>query len=254
MAATGVSRQCSERLLLGNGTVAIKTCHDMAALRRGNCSSSRIHLAFPQCQRAPRAVLSPAIHAAIQPVRSTSASESSASSLGRDIVPSTFRCFSSARLPNPGPGDDFYAWERQAAGAGARAYITALLQCAGVEMSDNKSPADQLSEFQRRGVYLARLVECPLQGGDDAEGLPSRYGPIFLKRVQYSYKPRHIALLEPAAPGLAEQLRAAGFGERLVADGQAIRIPGGGRRQEPSREYVLFSSVTQVTEARRGPA
>lgn len=144
--------------------------------------------------------------------------------------------------PEPEPGDDFYAWERQAAGAGARAYITALLQCAGVEMSDNKSPADQLNEFQRRGVYLARLVECPLQGGDDAEELASRYGPVFLKRVQYSYKPRHIALLEPAAPGLAEQLRAAGFGERLVADGQAIRIPGGNDARTVARVRALFAS------------
>jgi hypothetical protein len=127
--------------------------------------------------------------------------------------------------------DDLYAWEQQAAGPKARDYLQGLLQCFTSE--GGSSPGGQLSDLQRRGVFLSRLVECPinlnLSASDSKnENLATLYGPVLIKRIQFSYKPRQIALLAPVAPGLADLLRKAGFGPQLIAEGQGIEIPAAG--------------------------
>lgn len=126
--------------------------------------------------------------------------------------------------------DDLYAWDQQSAGREARTYIEGLFNL--VAPSPTNNSALQLAEFQRRGVYLASLVECPLPAGPpdsrnvaDSQDLAARYGPVLVKRIAHSYKPRQIALLSPMAPGLAHLLRTAGFGPRLIADGQGIEVP-----------------------------
>lgn len=119
--------------------------------------------------------------------------------------------------------DDIYAWEQQSASPEAHAYIQSLLACVGVD--PEKNPAAQLADLQRRGVYIARLVECPLSENATTKDLAAKYGPTLVKRIAYSYKPRQIGLLAPVAPGLAEFIRAGEFGERLIADGKGIQIP-----------------------------
>jgi hypothetical protein len=136
--------------------------------------------------------------------------------------------------------DDLYAWEQQGASAEASEYLAGLLQSVGVDAG--RSPAEQLTEFQRRGAYLARLVECPIEGDADFDRLAAVYGPVLVKRILHSYKPRHIALLDPVAPGLADTLRAAGLGNRLVADGEPIRIPGANDPRAIARVRALIAS------------
>lgn len=119
--------------------------------------------------------------------------------------------------------DELYSWENNAASPDSRSYLASLLSCAGI--APEKSPAEQLAEFQRLGFYLARLVECPLDPPAKQANLALRYGPTLIKRIQLSYKPRRIALLDPVAPGLAEALIAAGLRDSLVNAGQGIVIP-----------------------------
>lgn len=128
-----------------------------------------------------------------------------------------------ATAPPTDPADDIYAWEQQSASPESQAYIQSLLACVGVD--PEKSPSEQLVELQRRGVYVARLIECPLLEGASRPGLAPKYGPTLIKRITYSYKPRQIALLSPAVPGLADLLDSAGFGGKLVAHGKGIEIP-----------------------------
>ena len=125
--------------------------------------------------------------------------------------------------PPADPADDIYAWEQQSASPESHAYIQSLLACVGVD--PEKSPSEQLVELQRRGVYVARLVECPLPEGAPKTGLAAKYGPTLVNRILYSYKPRQVALLAPAVPGLADLLESAGFGGKLVAHGKGIEIP-----------------------------
>ncbi len=119
--------------------------------------------------------------------------------------------------------DDLYAWDRQQAGTDAAQYIEGLFLLAGI--GPEKTPADGLAEFQRRGIYLARLVECPLTAGGESESTLLKAAGSIVTRITQSYKPARIGLLAPVAPGLAEALRAAGLGEILITGGKGIEIP-----------------------------
>lgn len=119
--------------------------------------------------------------------------------------------------------DDLYAWEKQKARAEAVDYLEGLFQSAGI--GAEKAPLERLAEFQRRGIYLARLVECPLGSGVRMENIVPKAVKVMLIRIAQSYKPARIGLLAPVAPGLAEALRNAGLGEKLIAGGQGIEIP-----------------------------
>jgi hypothetical protein len=55
--------------------------------------------------------------------------------------------------------------------------------------------------------------------------LAAKYGPTLITRITHSYKPRQIALLAPSPNGSAGLLIAAGFSDRLVANGDGIEIP-----------------------------
>ena len=125
--------------------------------------------------------------------------------------------------PPANSADDIYAWEHQSASPEAHAFIQSLFACVGV--APEKNPTQQLADLQRHGVYIASLVECPLPENAPTNDLAAKYGPTLIKRINFSYKPRQIALLSPVANGLADLLIKAGFSDKLVADGEGIEIP-----------------------------
>lgn len=143
--------------------------------------------------------------------------------------------------PPQNPADDIYAWEQNSASPESRNYIKSLFACVGV--SPDKSPADQLADLLRRGVYLAHLVECPLLDNSSTTDLTAKYGPVLVKRITYSYKPRRIALLSPAVDGLADLLSATGFAEKLVANGKGIEVPA------PNNDTALATVRTMLGKA-----
>jgi hypothetical protein len=125
--------------------------------------------------------------------------------------------------PPTNPADDIYAWEQQGASEEAHAFIQSLFACVGV--AAEKNPTQQLADLQRHGVYVARLIECPLEEIAPTNDLAAKYGPTLIKRINFSYKPRQIALLAPAANGLADLLIKANLSDKLVSNGQGIEIP-----------------------------
>jgi hypothetical protein len=136
--------------------------------------------------------------------------------------------------------DDLYAWERQKAGPEAVMYIEGIFQSLGI--GPEKTPAERLAEFQRRGVYLARLVECPIAAGVRLENITPKAAGVIVTRIVQSYKPGRIALLSPVAPGLAEALRGAGLGEKLIAAGKGIEIPTSTDRQGVEQVRKMLDS------------
>jgi len=128
-----------------------------------------------------------------------------------------------ATAPPANSADDIYAWELQGASAEAHAYIQSLFACVGI--APEKNPTQQLADLQRHGVYIARLIECPLAENAPKNNLAEKYGPTLVKRINFSYKPRQIALLSPVADGLADLLIKAGFSDKLVFNGKGIDIP-----------------------------
>lgn len=149
--------------------------------------------------------------------------------------------------PPTNPADDLYAWEQQSASEESRAYIKSLFASVGVTLE--KSSAEQLLDLQRRGVYLARLVECSLPENESTATLAAKYGPTLIKRITYSYKPRQIALLSPVADGLADLLFAAGFTDKLAANGQGIEIPALNDTSTLAKVRATLSKAIAASEA-----
>jgi len=72
------------------------------------------------------------------------------------------------------------------------------------------------AELQRTGIFLAYAVECPLPKGANASEAVRGAAPTLIKRVQFSYKPKSIALFSSAASELISALHEAGLGDSLV--------------------------------------
>lgn len=149
--------------------------------------------------------------------------------------------------PPNNPADDIYAWEQQSASPEAHAFIQSLFACVGV--APEKSPTEQLSDLQRRGVYVARLVECPLPENAPPTNFTAKYGPTLIKRITYSYKPRQIALLAPVVAGLADLLESAGLGGKLVTNGQGIEIPALNEVSAIEKVRATLAKAIAVSEA-----
>lgn len=118
--------------------------------------------------------------------------------------------------------------ETEPAGA-PRALFDFLLEVGGVSLGVGKGDAARLAEFQKRGFFLADALECPVEEiapglrdkalrGCDSEWaeLLERFGPTVVKRIQFSYKPRHIALLSAHTRHLIPILERAGLADRLL--------------------------------------
>jgi len=149
--------------------------------------------------------------------------------------------------PPSNPADDIYAWEQQCANPEAQAFSQSLLACVGV--APEKTPTEQLADLQRRGVYVARLIECPLPEGSPKSDLAAKYGPTLIKRITYSYKPRQIALLAPVVPGLADLIESAGFGAKLVDHGKEIEIPSLNDSSAVSKVRAILGKAIAASES-----
>jgi hypothetical protein len=109
----------------------------------------------------------------------------------------------------------------------------------------------RLTEFQRRGFYLAFLSECALPNGsgeavpNDAVKLCAQYGPTLIKRIQYSYKPKQIVPLSRSLEPLAAMLRLAGLRDFLVLDnGIPFELPQTGGTTAPQFQWAWERAQT----------
>lgn len=104
-----------------------------------------------------------------------------------------------AASPSVRPEDDFYRSPK------SREFFDPFMEAVEISAAGNRthgeldSPegdAAKLAEFQRRGYYLAYLSECPLSTeGDAVNAAISRLGSTLIRRVNFNYKPRQIAIL-----------------------------------------------------------
>jgi len=138
-------------------------------------------------------------------------------------------------LAPPDPMEDFFysvappSAERSVA---AKQWLAGVMAQAGIAGAFSGDAA-ALAEFQRRNYYLAYVLECPV-----AEAYPGRdaaadhgiagaivrdHGAALLRRIQFSYRPKQIALVEPGIPELAETLRQSGV--EIVGKGSASALP-----------------------------
>jgi len=103
-----------------------------------------------------------------------------------------------------------------------------LLAAAGISVAGKSADAIQ-SEFQRRGIYLTHVLECPL-------GVPSSRTdflndtltarlPALFTRIRRSLKPKRLAFISGSLAPLIERFASAQLGCELVLDdGRAFAL------------------------------
>src|ERR1700688_65168 len=77
-----------------------------------------------------------------------------------------------------------------------------LLTAAGLTL-EGKSPEATLAEFQRGGLFLTHVLECPVEGGDASslQQLITTRLPAVLARIRRSLKPKRLAPLSMLLEG-----------------------------------------------------
>jgi hypothetical protein len=170
--------------------------------------------------------------------------------------------------PPPALHDYFYSAASSAAdrSPSSRAFFDALLTAVGIapregNLGVREDESALLTEFQRRGCYLAEAVECPLEAQDPSASIPSsakpgdmfahRHWATLLKRIRYSYDPRSIVLFSERTQSFIPLLNAVGLGDRLLLHrGGSLDLPIPG----DSKSTVSFIVQLGGLVARSEPA
>jgi hypothetical protein len=153
-----------------------------------------------------------------------------------------------ALQPSGGPEDDFYRPPRSSAFFDSFAEALELSRSDGLDPlpgDEHQARIDRLTEFQRRGYYLAYVSECPLparsgsaQAGDkwDTAEVLRRLAPTLVKRIQFNYKPKQVALLGTELLPLVGLLKQAGLDANLLLDREApLALPDPGDEASMAR-------------------
>lgn len=97
-------------------------------------------------------------------------------------------------------------------------YREQLFKCAGLVPNVGVSEEALLTDFQRTGFFLAHAVECPVEGdGMFADAIHDLSATV-VKRLQYSYRPKRIALLFQPGEALMSALEKGGLSDRLILE------------------------------------
>jgi hypothetical protein len=116
--------------------------------------------------------------------------------------------------------DFFYrpAKDRSVRSVGSRMFFDEIVKCLGMAPGPDLQEEAVLAEFQRRGFFLVYAVECPIEDYAEQEAAVRRLAPTIQKRVQNSYKPKHILLLSQPTQDLVALFQLTGWGDRLLLD------------------------------------
>jgi hypothetical protein len=131
-----------------------------------------------------------------------------------------------------------------------RGEAAALLQVAGIEAA-NKSPGVIHHEFQRVGLFVAYVLDCPLEtvfnGAGELGALLAKRIPATLTRIRRSIKPKRVALIAPELDPFLAQFTSATLEWAVLLDGcKAFKLDESGEAIERLR-----SALSQPAAAAR---
>jgi hypothetical protein len=124
-----------------------------------------------------------------------------------------------ADAPTSRPEDYFYRplSEGESRSAEAREFFAEMMRAAGITPDSAADEEAALAEFQRRGFYLAHAVECPVPTPGELNERLTRACSTLLKRIEFSYRPKHVVPISPAVKALIPVLQNSSIGDRLEA-------------------------------------
>ena len=118
-------------------------------------------------------------------------------------------------------GDYFYQPAQNGAqrSSGAKGFFAEILLAAGIprEAAGNEEAA--LTEFQRRGFYLADAVECPIADPNDLDARVAQAAPTVVKRIEFSYRPKHIVAFGEGVKRCMSVFAKSSIADRMVLAG-----------------------------------
>ena len=91
-----------------------------------------------------------------------------------------------------------------------------------------QSPDDLLSEFQKLGLMLAHVLECPLEpnvSASDAQALLEKQLPATISRIRRSLKPKRVLLFSPDLSPLAAEISQSNLGCPVILVSPANDLP-----------------------------
>lgn len=107
-------------------------------------------------------------------------------------------------------------------------YFDEIVKCSGFAPDSEMTEESALAEFQRRGFYLANAVECPIELPAALAASIERAGPVLIKRIEKSYKPKYVALLSASLAKVIPLFERSELRDRLLLDqGVPFSSPNG---------------------------
>ncbi len=122
-------------------------------------------------------------------------------------------------------GDYFYraAIGSEGSSAASERFFVEMAKCIGYKGDALASEESFLTEFQRRGLFLAHAVECPVESPELLAAAVQRLASTVVLRVSFSYKPKFVAPISQALQPVISLLEGNGWSDRLIVrDGQAV--------------------------------
>ncbi len=122
----------------------------------------------------------------------------------------------------------YYAGKGEHAKRGlSRILFDELMRSVAIDVREGTERDEEscLLMFQKRNLFLADALECPVEDvvpgfregvKADPQALSHRFGPALVLRIQNSYKPKHVVLVSKRTRFLIPSLQQAGLGERLL--------------------------------------
>jgi hypothetical protein len=107
--------------------------------------------------------------------------------------------------------------EGESRSADAKDFVVEMIKSAGIAPDVSAGEEAALAEFQRRGFYLAHAVECPVATPRELNERITRSLPTLLKRIEFSYRPKHVVPMGAAVKAIAPVLQKSVIGDRLGA-------------------------------------
>jgi hypothetical protein len=111
--------------------------------------------------------------------------------------------------------------------------------------ADGKPAEAVLGEFQKLGLMLTHVLECPLAEGvseGEVQGLIEKQLPGTLARIRRSLKPKRVVLVAAELAGFAEEFRRANLECAVLVDGGGV-FGGLGSGVEAFRAGALGARV-----------
>lgn len=140
--------------------------------------------------------------------------------------------------------DFFYQADVSRAGAGwGDRFFRAVMAACG--MGSGQKVADaSLLEFQRGGLFLAYVKECPAANDESFE----KFAEPLVRRLRFSYKPKNVLLLDSPSGALGRQLKPESLPDiRIVGPVGALGTPREASGNWADFEQDLRKQVQQLS-------